>query len=437
MAGTAIETRLDRSRSGGLVTAVQRLAISRGITYAGGSAAFWALSAMLYEQTHSAAVVAAAALASFSVPAALSPVAGLFGDRHDRRRLMVASEVAGGAVFLALAVAGSPAALLGLRVVASVVSAPLVPAANAALPSLVSAEELDKANAAISKAGTAGALVGPAIAGLMLATVGGPFVFLLNTISFLVSAVLILSVTGDFRPKGQTEPADFAAGFAFLWEHNALRPVTVAYGVTFIGVGITIPSEIVLAANFGVGSIGYAALICLWGVGALLGAATANRVNRWPRRVAVIGIAALGVSAGFLTVGATPVFGLALLGMAMGGCGEGLWQVTQTSLVQTLTPDKIRSRVFAGIEAVMQIGIALGLMASGLVNATVGAAGAFAMAGAASLISALILFLRGLFAEAAIYNRPPQVRVRELNGTSVEGRSSPGSHLVSEGASTV
>lgn len=416
---------------------VWRLAISRGITFAGGSAAFWALTAILYEQTHSATIIAATALASFSVPAALSPVAGLLGDRHDRKRVMVACELAGAACSMALAVAGSPAALLGIRVLTSVVSAPLIPVTNAAIPSLVPVGDLDRANAAIAKAGTAGALVGPAIAGLMLATVGAPLVFLLNAFSFLVSVGLILSVTGDFRPKRSAEPGGLAAGFSFLRGHSVLRPVTMAYAVTFIGVGITIPSEIVLATGFDVGSMGYAALICLWGVGALIGATAAKRISGHHRRVAVIGIGSLAVSGGFLIVGASPVFALVLLGMAIGGGGEGLWQVAQTSLMQAFAPDGIRSRVFAGAEAVMQFGIALGLVVSGLVNAMIGATGAFTVAGAASLISALILFLRGLFAEAAIYNPPPQARVRDLDGPTNRGHSIPGSHLAPEIASTV
>jgi MFS family permease len=384
--------------------AVPRLAISRAVSFAGGGAAFWALSAVIYEMTHSATLVAVAALASFSVPALLSPIAGLLGDHHDRKRVMIASEIAGALCFLGLALASSPAALLGLRVLAAVVWAPMDPALKAALPSLVAPDKLDRANAAISKAGTAGVLIGPAVAGLMLASVGASFVFLLNALTFLVSAGLIISLKGDFRPKF-SERGRLAAGYAFLKAHPVLRPVTVAYGVAFVGVGVSIPAEIVLATEFGVGTLGYAGLVCLWGVGSLLGAVVANRLQNHPRRVLVIGVSALAVAAGFFTVTAAPIFAVALLGMGIGGIGEGLWEVSQASLVQRVTPDGVRSRVFAGSDAVMQVGIAVGLLVSGLVTAKAGATGAFAVAGAASLVAALILLGRGASAESASRHR--------------------------------
>src|ERR1700750_2964076 len=141
--------------------AVQRLAISRAVTFAGGSGAFWALSVILYVQTHSATLVAAAALASFSVPALLSPVAGLLGDHFDRRRVMALSELAGALCFGLMTLFTAPAALLGLRVLASAAAAPLVPATSAVLPSLVPDEKLEWANGALSKAGTGGGGRGP------------------------------------------------------------------------------------------------------------------------------------------------------------------------------------------------------------------------------------------------------------------------------------
>jgi MFS family permease len=375
------------------------------------------LSAILYEQTHSAAIVAAAALASFSVPAALSPFAGLLGDHHDRKKVMIASEVVGAACFLALALAsGSAVGLLAIRVMASMAYAPLIPATNASLPAVVGPDNLDRANVAISRAGIAGALIGPAIAGLMLATVGAPLVFLLNTLTFLISAAVIYSVSGDFRPS-VSRRGGLAAGFAFLRGHRLLRPLTIAYGIAFIGVGVSIPAEVVLAAEFNAGSLGYAGLVCLWGVGSLIGASLAKLSGGQPRRVLLLALAAFVIAAGFMAVSVAPVFSIALLGMGIGGVGEGFWEVTQTTLVQRASPDGICSRVFASSEAVMQIGIASGLLMSGLITAVAGAAGAFAVAAAGSVAAALILFLRGLPEEVALHNNtPPKTRARKLYG---------------------
>jgi MFS family permease len=234
----------------------------------------------------------------------------------------------------------------------------------------------------------------------MLVAGSGSLVFALNTVTFLISTGLILPVHGDFRPQ-LTIRAGMVAGFVFLRRHAVLRPVSAAYAVIFVGVGISVPAEVELASEFGVGSLGYAALICLWGLGALIGAELAERLGGAQRQVAVLGAAALALGLGFLTVSVAPLFAIALLGMASAGTGDGLWEVTQTSLIQRVTPDEIRSRVLAGSEALMQGGIAVGLVLSGLITATTGA---FAAAGIVSVAAALILFLRGLSSVAITPN---------------------------------
>ncbi|MGN6816547.1 MAG: MFS transporter [Solirubrobacterales bacterium] len=408
--------------------------MARGITFMGGSAAFWALSALLYEETRSPAWVAAGVLAAFSVPAAVSPFAGLLGDHFDRRRIIVLSELSGALCFAALGAVGSPAALLSLRVLASTVSAPMVPATAAALPSLVPADELEHANAALSKAGTVGGLLGAVLAGVMLTTIGGPSVFLLNAVTFLLSAILILSIKGNFQPAVSQRRA-LGAGFLFLRRHSRLRPASVAYAVAFVGVGVSIPGEIVLATNFGVGSLGYAMLVCLWGIGAVAGAAAAERFSSSKGEVVALLGAALGLAAGFLAVSAAPLFAVALLGMAVGGAGEGLWGVTQNCLIQRVAPDGIRSRVFAGSEAVMQGAIAFGLLASGFVISMSGPRGAFAVASGAAAAAAVI-FLPGFAREANLATPgglwPARLRARTREGepddpTLPGGRPAPAS----------
>jgi MFS family permease len=395
-------------------SAVRRLAFSRAVTFAGGSAAFWALSALLYEQTHSAAIVAAAALASFSVPASLSPLAGLVGDRHDRRRVMVASELAGAACFLGLALASSSTvSLLAIRVLASVAYAPLIPATNASLPAVVGPDNLDRANVAISKGGIAGALIGPAIAGVMLATVGAPLVFLLNTLTFLTSAAVISSIRGDFKPC-ICRREEMAAGFAFLRRHRLLRPLTIAYGIAFIGVGVSIPAEVVLAADFDAGSVGYSGLVCLWGIGSLVGASLAKLFGSQPRAVLLLALAASGMAAGFMAVSLAPIFSVALLGMALGGAGEGFWGVTQTTLVQRATPDGICSRVFASSEADRHRHRALDVR---LGNRSRRHQRSIRRGRSGSGSSDVHLVLKRSPEEVALHNNPPpKVRVRKPRG---------------------
>ena len=392
MAAVKISGKFSSSRA-----AVKRLALSRAVSFAGNGAAFIALSSILYTETHSATLVAAAAFATFAIPALLSPIAGLLGDRFDRQKVMLVSELAGAACFVAMSFVGAPALLLLLRVLASFVAAPYVPATAAALPNVVRDEaELPRANAALGVASWAGAVVGPFVAGIMLAGVGGHWVFVVNGVAFLISALLIASVRADFRPSGRAAPssAEFAAGFQTLIQHPLLRPMTFAHGIIFLGVGVTVPAEIVLSSSFKAGPVGYAAMTGLWAAGGVAGARITGEIaDRLSPTRALTG-AAGGLAISFLAIATAPLFAVVLLGMTFGGGCQGAWMVLQGLAIQRNAEDTVRSRTFASNEAVEFGGIAVGLLASGLIVVLIGAGGAFAIASAASALGVGIL-LRG------------------------------------------
>jgi hypothetical protein len=375
--------------------AVRRLALSRAITFAGGNSAFIALSSVLYAETRSASWVAAAAFASFAVPALVSPLAGMLGDRFDRRTIMITSELSGAVCFLVMALVAAPAALLAMRVIASLAAAPFVPATTAALPKLVVREEaLPRANAALVSASWVGAVVGPLLAGLSLAGMGGSFVFAVNSGTFVISAMLIASVRGDFSSGGKatTSAADLAAGFKVLFGGRVLRPVSLAYGGIFLGIGVSIPAEIALSTALNAGPVGYSALFFLWAIGGILGAKLGARIVARVRPLALLSVAAAGLALGFSCVAMAPVFAVALVGMSVGGASQGLWMVGQGLLIQMTVPDLIRGRAFASSEALEQGGLAIGLLGAAAVAAAAGPRGAFAIAASASLLGASILF---------------------------------------------
>lgn len=381
--------------------AINRLALSRAVTFSGGNAAFIALIALLYKETDSATVAALGALASFAVPALVSPVAGWIGDRFDRRMVMVGSEMLGAVIFLLMAAVpeSAVALLLLLRVFASIAAAPLVPATGAALPRIVGSEDkLMAANARLTAAGISGGLVGPFIAaGLMLITDPGS-VFLFNTVTFLGSSALLLTIKGDFRPDGNPEEAgrgaELVAGFRYLRRHQLLRPVTLAYGIIFVGVGFTAPAEVALSEDFGVGATGFAALTCLFALGGIAGSQLGKRSSASP--MVVLAASSAAMAFGFLVVGFGPLFLLALVGMAIAGAADGVWMVAHENLVQRVTPDAIRSRVFAGGEAVYLAGISIGLTAAGGLIAALGAASTFKVGAAGSVLACFLLVASAL-----------------------------------------
>src|SRR5260221_3482221 len=106
----------------------RRLALGRLISLWGGSAAYIALVAAIYGRTHSAVWISAAIFASVVASVASAAPAGWIGDRFDRRRVLIAADLAAAAVALAVALTRQPWVLVLLLRVASVAPRPFQPA---------------------------------------------------------------------------------------------------------------------------------------------------------------------------------------------------------------------------------------------------------------------------------------------------------------------
>ncbi len=115
--------------------------------------------------------MSAAAFVSFALAGAAAPIAGWLADRYDRRRVMIGSDLAAAAVYLAAAaVASSPAALIALTALGAAAQAPFRPASMAALPNVAAPEDLNWANGLLGSTLSAGIVAGPVVGGLLLST---------------------------------------------------------------------------------------------------------------------------------------------------------------------------------------------------------------------------------------------------------------------------
>jgi MFS family permease len=355
---------------------VRRLAAARLISFAGSEAAYVALVALVLERTHSTIWVAATLFAFIGVAGIVSPVAGALGDHFDRRIVMIVSDAAGAASFVAIALAHRPTTIVALAAVAAVAESPFFPASRAAIPNLVPDTDLAWANATVSLGRTLGSLAGPVAGGLLVASVGAPAAFLVNAASFAISALLVASMGGRFvadRTAAETHAhRGLAAGFVFAARDRVLRTITIAWSIFLLGVGLLLVAEYPLARLFHAGSTGYGLLISAWAAGGLAGAAIARRllVRRSELAALVIGASTMSITIGL--AGLAPWFAIALLAMAAGGVGNSIANVAEDTLVQRRTPDAVRSRVLAATEAVVLIALGGGFAIGGFV---VGAAG--------------------------------------------------------------
>lgn len=378
--------------SNSIRSAARRVALARLISLAGTSAAFTALFFLLFDRTHSANWVSAALLVTFGARGFLTPIAGSLGDRFDRRRVMIASDLLGAVCFSSLALTRSPAALLVLAFLASVAESPFFPAASGAVPNLVPSEQLAWANSTIAFGTNVGYLAGPALGGILVASVGPTAVFLLNAGSFVVSALLVASVRRPFSgPRGPEDlHRGIRAGFVYMLHEPTLRTMTMAFAVFAVAVGSVLVAELPLATSFGAGATGYGLLSSCFGVGAMIGALSARRLTeRGERKAMVIGSFVTAIGLG--SVALAPVFGWVLVAMLASGGSDGLVDVVVEMTFQRLSPDAVRSRVMGALEAVFLLGLAASFLFAGPFVNAMGPKAAYVLAGVGCAMTGVLL----------------------------------------------
>src|SRR5262245_26119333 len=285
----------DRPRS-----AVRRLALARLVSITGGAAAFAALNFTIYERTHSAAWLSASLLLTFGASGLFAPLGGMLGDRFDRRRVMIASDLAGAATFGAMAFVEDPGLLVAIGFLTAVVETPFWSASQAAIPNLVGKDDLAWANGLLQVGANAGIMLGPAVGGVLLAALGAGMVFGLNAVSFVLSALIVATVRGRFsedRAGHEDEHRGLKAGFVFIGHDRILRILVLAWTVFVFGIGMVMVADVPLVEEFGAGATGYGLLIGCWGAGSVLGSLAGRKLNeRIEPRALFVGTAVIGVT---------------------------------------------------------------------------------------------------------------------------------------------
>jgi MFS family permease len=377
-------------------SAVRRLALSRLISVTGSAAAYTALMATIYDRTnHSPWWLALTLLLTFGIGGLLGPVAGHLGDVFDRRRVMLISDLASAAFFLGMALVGSPLALIGFAFGSAVADLPFMAASRAAIPNLVDVEsDLAWANSWVSIGVNAGITLGPVLGGVLVATVGGRWVFAANALTYVLSFALVWSVHRPFSSvRDEDEDAahrGVVAGFRFIRRDPVLLRIVLAFGVMVLGLGMSMVADRPLAEHFGVGDVGFGAIISCWGLGSVIGSFLGRRLTeRTEQRWIVFGVA--GISATALGMGFAPAYWPILVFVFANGVFDAITIVADQGIKQRRTPDVVRSRVMAASEAVWQITLALGYALSGAVLAVFGAQGLYVVAGITSGAAALML----------------------------------------------
>jgi MFS family permease len=300
----------------------------------------------------------------------LSVPAGIVADRFDRRMVLLVTDVARGILMLALVaavLAGAPTlVIVALSILAACFSTFFGPAIAALLPMLVDERDLGPANSAWASLDSLAFIIGPALAGVILAAGSLELAFLLNAVSFgIVAAVLWrLPVSRPAPPISAEEHGDGGPDRA-SWRRLAgplAGPFLLDSTTSFVGGGLGVLTVVIATDVLGAGEAGTGWLNAAIGVGGVVAGFASGAL--FARRLGVplgIGGVAGAVGLGWLALaGNLPV---AMLAMGVAVAGLLLLDVVNTTLIQRIVPDELRGRAVGVLQSTSAVIYSAGSLA--------------------------------------------------------------------------
>jgi len=362
-----------------------------------------AQSWLVYRLTQSAALLGAVGFVSQVPVLFLGPIAGIVADRHSRHRIIVGTQAAMmlQALLLAaltLAQAITVREIFVLAFFLGVCNGFDIPARQSFLIEMVGRDDLMNAIALNSSMFNSARMVGPAIAGLLVASLGEGMCFLINGLSYLavLAGLLMMKVSRSRPDAGRARKLDqFKEGVAYVFQNGAIRSLLLLLAlVSLLGLPYAVLMPIFAEEVLRSGPQGLGGLMTAAGCGALIGAL-------WlARRRTVLGLdrvvvkACAGFGIGLMLFGLSRSYWVSVLCLLPAGLCIMVQMGSTNSLVQSIVDNTMRGRVM-GIYAMMFLGVApFGSLLAGFVAHQIDAPAAVIIGGVACLAGAALLGLR-------------------------------------------
>jgi MFS family permease len=355
-----------------------------------------AQSWLVYRLTHSELLLGTAWFCSQIAVFALGPLGGLAADRFSRRHLVIATQTASmlqAFALAALTLSGRVQVwhIFVLGALLGVINAFDMPGRQALVIHMTSQEDLLNAISLNSAVFNTARVLGPGVAGLLVAAVGEGYCFLINGISFL--AVIAGLVAMRLAPAERCAPDSpwqhLVDGFRYAWlRHDVRRVLALMGAATLAGMPVLVLTPFFADDIFHHGSRGLGFLMGAMGVGAVAGTlalARRTQVTGLPRVMAYSGFC-LGCA--YVAFAISPSYGFSLAIMPPIGFFVMRQMASANTTIQTIIPDHYRGRIMA-LYSMTVVGLGpFGSLAAGALahrlgaRLTVAAGGALAIAAA-------------------------------------------------------
>ena len=355
---------------------------------------------VLTQLTHKSATAVGVVMGlQFGPQLLLLPLTGFAADHLDRRKLLFATQGAMGALALGLGIL----TLTGIvqlwhvylfALLLGCVAAFDAPARQTFVWELVGEADLSNAVALNSTSFNAARMIGPAIAGVLIAGVGSGWAFLLNAVSFaaVIGSLFLLRV-GELHTRRRVlrAPGSVVEGFRYVWNRPDLRAVLLMlFLIGTFGLNFQIFILTMSVTVFRVGADRYGLLTSIMALGSVAGALYAAR-HAHPRMSLLFGGAAV-FGLGLAVAAFMPdylAFGVALLVI---GAAAQIFTTTTNGFVQLSSEPDMRGRVMAILLAIALGGTPLGAPIAGWVADTLGPRWALGVGAASGFAAAIVGF---------------------------------------------
>lgn len=376
----------------------RRLWVAQVATDFGDTLTFLSLLILVQRLTGSTVALAGLTI-SITLPVLVfSVLSGVVVDRVDRKKMMIVSDALRGLVvltFLFARTADMVPVIYAIAFTQAAIGTLFNPARAAMLPRIVGEEQLIAANSVSQTSRIVFNLLGTTAAGVLAGVFGTQApAFVVNSVAFVASALLISTLRTDGRPEqGDRATAwdDMKAGFRVIRSSRPLRGVLLAAGVTMLGLGavnvliVPLVLDELGASETVFGLIEGSQVVGMVLAGGLVAAMAARLRARMLLGFGLIGVG-VAVASLYLPV---QVWQLALSMLAI-GLFIAPAQAGVNTLSQTLIPDAMRGRVGGALSASISAASVTSMGAAGIAAAFLGIRGVFAVAGALTVLAGVL-----------------------------------------------
>jgi len=362
--------------------------------------ALFGVISLITFKLHGTAVQVTAVTISYVLPlAVISPIAGVFVDHWNVKRVMIASDIIRAVLITMLVFVTDVGQICVIFAILSTLSSFFAPAQSVTTRTSVPTDSLLAANTMMMQAFYIVRLLSPFAAGTLIWAVGEKACFYLDTASFLFSAFMISSLT-IVRPQRQSSEKtlnsltqDFLEGNRFIFTHTGLTFVFVAMGVAMFVLSSFSPLiSIYIRDSLHAGSFTFGFISAMVGIGLIAGAQLVPKLTQLSRvQVVLGGLFGLGFSAALL--GAIRLTGLAAISTFVMGFAISFVLIPAQTMSQQETPPPLMGRVSSTFMSLISLSQVLGLLLSGYLAKIMGVRVLFITSGGGLILIAAAAYV--------------------------------------------